>query len=42
MSVRRSHRRTGPYGSLIDLARDIDTGHANGYDMADRIRSWRI
>ncbi|MEU4097186.1 toxin Doc [Streptomyces sp. NPDC026673] len=31
-----------PYGALIDLARDIDTGRADGYDAADRIRSWRI
>jgi hypothetical protein len=31
-----------PYGALIDLARDIDVGHADGYDTADRIRSWRI
>ncbi|MDX3098493.1 toxin Doc [Streptomyces sp. ME19-03-3] len=31
-----------PYGALIDLARDIDTGRADGYDTADRIRSWRI
>ncbi|MEV6406555.1 toxin Doc [Streptomyces bobili] len=31
-----------PYGALIDLARDIDAGHADGYDTADRIRSWRI
>ncbi|SFD74936.1 hypothetical protein SAMN05421773_12741 [Streptomyces aidingensis] len=31
-----------PYGALIDLARDIDTGRADVYDTADRIRSWRI
>ncbi|GAB3008093.1 hypothetical protein GCM10023080_087400 [Streptomyces pseudoechinosporeus] len=31
-----------PYGALIDLARDVDTGRADGYDAADRIRSWRI
>ncbi|MET7457803.1 toxin Doc [Streptomyces sp. NPDC005574] len=31
-----------PYGGLIDLARDIDAGRADGYDAADRIRSWRI
>ncbi|MET9296921.1 toxin Doc [Streptomyces sp. NPDC003077] len=31
-----------PYGALIDLARDIDAGHADGYDAADRIRSWRL
>ncbi|MEV0095096.1 toxin Doc [Streptomyces sp. NPDC050738] len=31
-----------PYGALIDLARDIDTGHTDAYDAADRIRSWRI
>ncbi|MGW9026547.1 toxin Doc [Streptomyces sp. NPDC055722] len=31
-----------PHGALIDLARDIDAGRADGYDAADRIRSWRI
>jgi hypothetical protein len=31
-----------PYGALIDLVRDIDTGRADAYDTADRIRSWRI
>lgn len=31
-----------PYGALIDLARDIDAGRVDGYDAADRIRSWRI
>ncbi|MFH8737620.1 MULTISPECIES: toxin Doc [unclassified Streptomyces] len=31
-----------PYGALIDLARDIDAGRSDGYDAADRIRSWRI
>ncbi|MGW2051966.1 toxin Doc [Streptomyces sp. NPDC001858] len=31
-----------PYGTLIDLARDIDAGRTDGYDAADRIRSWRI
>lgn len=31
-----------PYGALIDLARDVDAGRADGYDAADRIRSWRI
>ncbi|WP_193241941.1 toxin Doc [Streptomyces phaeolivaceus] len=31
-----------PYGALIDLARDIDADRADGYDTADRIRSWRI
>ncbi|MCX4729107.1 toxin Doc [Streptomyces sp. NPDC090052] len=31
-----------PYGALIDLARDIDTGRCDAYDAADRIRSWRI
>ncbi|MFF4754959.1 hypothetical protein ACWD5R_33025 [Streptomyces sp. NPDC002514] len=30
------------YGALIDLARDIGAGRADGYDTADRIRSWRI
>jgi hypothetical protein len=31
-----------PYGALIDLARDIDAGRTDGYNAADRIRSWRI
>lgn len=31
-----------PYGALIDLARDIDTGRVDAFDTADRIRSWRI
>ncbi|GGS98637.1 hypothetical protein [Streptomyces violaceus] len=31
-----------PYGALIDLARDIDANRSDGYDAADRIRSWRI
>jgi hypothetical protein len=31
-----------PYGTLVDLARDIDTGRADAYDAADRIRTWRI
>nr|WP_066951107.1 toxin Doc [Streptomyces lushanensis] len=31
-----------PYGALIDLARDIDTGHSDAYDAADRIRTWCI
>lgn len=31
-----------PYGALIDLARDIDAGRSDGYDAADRIRSWRL
>ncbi|MFD9792739.1 toxin Doc [Streptomyces sp. NPDC059070] len=31
-----------PYGALIDLAKDIDAGHTDAYDAADRIRSWRI
>ncbi|GGW73766.1 toxin Doc [Streptomyces xantholiticus] len=31
-----------PYGALVDLARDIDTGRCDAYDAADRIRSWRI
>lgn len=31
-----------PYGALIDLARDIDAGRADGYDAADRIRTWRV
>ncbi|MFH8753692.1 toxin Doc [Streptomyces rimosus] len=31
-----------PYGALVDLARDIEAGHTDGYDAADRIRTWRI
>jgi hypothetical protein len=31
-----------PYGALVDLARDLDAGHADAYDAADRIRSWRV
>ncbi|WP_051746309.1 hypothetical protein [Streptomyces scopuliridis] len=31
-----------PYGALVDLARDIDTVHADAFDAADRIRSCRI
>lgn len=31
-----------PYGTLIDLARDIASGRVDAYDAADRIRSWRI
>ncbi|KOT99802.1 toxin Doc [Streptomyces rimosus subsp. pseudoverticillatus] len=31
-----------PYGALIDLARDIEAGHTDGYDAAARIRTWRI
>jgi hypothetical protein len=31
-----------PYGALIDLGRDIDTGRTDAYDAAARIRSWRI
>ncbi|MGW0395496.1 toxin Doc [Streptomyces sp. NPDC003042] len=31
-----------PYGLLVDLARDIDSGRTDAYDAADRIRSWRI
>ncbi|MEU2856468.1 hypothetical protein [Streptomyces syringium] len=31
-----------PYGGLIDLARDIDTGRTDAYGTADRIRSWRV
>ncbi|MEU2625178.1 hypothetical protein ABZ642_45005 [Streptomyces sp. NPDC007157] len=31
-----------PYGALIDLARDIDTGRDDGYDAADTTRNrWR-
>ncbi|MFD5897739.1 toxin Doc [Streptomyces sp. NPDC060366] len=32
---------TPPYGALVDLARDIDTGRTDAYDVADRIRSWQ-
>jgi prophage maintenance system killer protein len=31
-----------PYGALIDLVRDLQSGQATVYDAADRIRSWRI
>lgn len=31
-----------PYGALVDLAQDIDSGRADAYDAADRIRSWRV
>ncbi|MFK8845177.1 toxin Doc [Streptomyces sp. Ac-502] len=31
-----------PYGALIDLARDIEAGRADGYDAADRLRTWRL
>jgi hypothetical protein len=31
-----------PDGALFDLARDVDAGRPDGYDVADRIRSWRI
>jgi hypothetical protein len=31
-----------PYGTLIDLARDLDAGHSDAYDAADRIRTWRV
>ncbi|GAA2991188.1 hypothetical protein Sfulv_01270 [Streptomyces fulvorobeus] len=31
-----------PYGALIDLAQDLDTGRTDAYGAADRIRSWRI
>ncbi|MDR3081576.1 MAG: toxin Doc [Streptomyces sp.] len=31
-----------PYGAIIDLARDIDAGHTDTYDTADRIRSWSV
>ncbi|MEU5836421.1 toxin Doc [Streptomyces diacarni] len=31
-----------PYGALINLARDIDTGRCDAYDAADRIRTWRL
>lgn len=30
------------YGTLIDLARDIGVGRADGYDAVDRVCSWRI
>ncbi|WP_405608256.1 hypothetical protein [Streptomyces sp. NBC_01508] len=32
---------TLPYGALVDLARDIDTGRTDAYEVADSIRSWR-
>lgn len=31
-----------PYGALIDLARDIDTGRTDAYEAGARIRSWVI
>lgn len=31
-----------PYGALIDLTRDIDTGRADVYDAAGSVRSWRF
>ena len=31
-----------PHGAMIELARDIDAGRTDGYDVADRIRSWRV
>jgi hypothetical protein len=31
-----------PYGALIDLVRNFQSGDATVYDAADRIRSWRI
>ncbi|GAA4666852.1 hypothetical protein GCM10023347_19460 [Streptomyces chumphonensis] len=31
-----------PYGALIDLARDLAAGHADTYDAADRLRTWRL
>lgn len=32
---------TLPYGALVDLARDIDNGRTDAYEVADPIRSWR-
>lgn len=31
-----------PYGTLVDLARDIRADRADIYATADRVRSWRI
>ncbi|MFE3743036.1 toxin Doc [Streptomyces sp. NPDC059096] len=31
-----------PYGALVDLVRAIQSGKANVYQAADRIRGWRI
>ncbi|MEU5108177.1 toxin Doc [Streptomyces sp. NPDC021354] len=31
-----------PYGSLVDLARDITGGKANETDAAERVRAWRV
>ena len=31
-----------PYGALVDLARDFDTGRCDAYGAVGRISSWRI
>jgi hypothetical protein len=31
-----------PYGALVDLARDVGADRADAYDLADRLRSWRV
>ncbi|MEV8209324.1 toxin Doc [Streptomyces sp. NPDC079189] len=31
-----------PYGTLVELVRDIQSGKANVYQAGDHIRSWRI
>ncbi|MFC8239050.1 toxin Doc [Streptomyces sp. NPDC057284] len=31
-----------PYGALVELVRDIQSGKANVYQAGDHIRSWRI
>ncbi|MCX4985785.1 toxin Doc [Streptomyces sp. NBC_00250] len=31
-----------PYGAMVDLVRDVQSGKATVYQAADRIRTWRI
>ena len=31
-----------PYGALIDLTQDVQADRIDAYDVADRIRSWRV
>ncbi|TXS34509.1 toxin Doc, partial [Streptomyces sp. ms191] len=31
-----------PYGTMVDLVRDIQAGKASVYQVADRIRAWRL
>ncbi|WP_329453234.1 toxin Doc (plasmid) [Streptomyces sp. NBC_01724] len=31
-----------PYGALVELVRDIQSGKANVYQAGDHIRTWRI